>query len=315
MKLPPCLDAQSAALFDRPGMAVVRARGKDARDYLHRRLSQNIQRLEVGQWAYSTLLTGDGKLLADLNVYAIADSDFLLVAPPACRESLAQHLDRYVIMEEMEILDESAGWSVMEIMGGASAGVISALFGSEVKAGAFETVSSGLVHATQGFVVPGFQLLAELDAKEGLWSRVIAGGAVAQGAEVYEWLRIASGIPLFGQDMDTGTIAVEANLDKGIDFRKGCFPGQEIVARIRNLGHPARELVGVRGPFEAPPDLPLELHASDGTVAGKLTSICVRDGEGMGLATVKWGFREAGTELKCEDGTSLTVSRLPFAVG
>ena len=241
----------------------MRVSGPDAADYLHRRLSKSVIPPAPGSALYACLLGGDGRMLSDVRLLACAPDDFLLMAEPCVSETLAPQIDRFVIREELVVEDVSQATGVLALDGpraaailGEVAGVPSripddsrcvrlAIAGDDVWCAAMRPIG-----------LPGFQLLCSVSHLAAVRSELLAGlarrGGAGCGPLTRKVLRVEAGIPLFGADMDASTIPLEAGLAHAIDFDKGCFPGQEVVARIHNLGHPARVLVGLRfGPGES----------------------------------------------------------------
>ena len=289
---------ESAGVCHLAGMCVVRMDGPDTTDYLHRRLSGNVKAMAVGETRHTTLLTGEGRMISDLHLLREAETAYLALAQPFVRQSLAQQIERYVIMETVEVRDVSDDVTVIGVYGPRAGAVVSALDGAGLDPGALAVLSpwsdlgvAGIaVCATNVLTINVSALLAEA-------ATAVNGGMC--GHDAWDAVRVAEAVPLFGADMTEATIPLEAGLDAAIDFDKGCFPGQEVVARIRNLGHPAKVLVQLE--FDAasrvaPGDV---LRAGDRTL-GALTSV---SGHGAGpclaLGYVKWDHREPGTRVEC----------------
>ena len=137
--------------------------------------------------------------------------------------------------------------------------------------------------------------------------------AVEVTGELYETLRIEAGIPLFGVDMDETTIVPELGLDEMISYTKGCYVGQEIIARIHFRGHVAKRLTGVVAEADTDLTKDIELISEDGKNAGRLTSVTVSPKlqKAIGLAYVRYDYLSQGTKLKA-GATPVEVARLPF---
>ena len=141
--------------------------------------------------------------------------------------------------------------------------------------------------------------------------------AVEVPGDVYETIRIESGIPLYGVDMDETTIVPELGLDGLVSYNKGCYIGQEIIARIRFRGHVAKQLTGLmasdagRGPADFAPGT--ELMSTDGKNAGRITSVAFSPtlGKAVALAYVRYDYLTEGTELNAV-GARAIVQNLPF---
>jgi folate-binding protein YgfZ len=123
-----------------------------------------------------------------------------------------------------------------------------------------------------------------------------AGGAVVH-PDAFEFFRIERGVPAFGRDITERTIPLESNLRDALDLGKGCFPGQEFLARINNLGHPARVLARLRfdGASPAVGDAVKDSHRFSAAEGGTITSVGrVEGGQGLAFATLPWKLRGSG---------------------
>jgi aminomethyltransferase len=142
-------------------------------------------------------------------------------------------------------------------------------------------------------------------------------GAVSASDLLYETLRIESGIPNYGVDMDETTIVPELGLEEMISYKKGCYIGQEIIARIHFRGHVAKQLTGLRLSGEVAANA--ELLSDSGKNAGRITSVTYSPNleSVIALGYVRYDFLGERTELKTgiEDSVDAVVTRLPFALG
>ena len=146
---------------------------------------------------------------------------------------------------------------------------------------------------------------------------LVADDAIEISDDLHEILRIENGVPLYGVDMDETTIVPELGIDGLISYNKGCYIGQEIIARIHFRGHVAKRLTGLV--LSEPPavagglTLGMELTSSDGKNAGRITSVTFSPklGKTIALAFVRYDYLTEGTELKIGD-TIVTVTNLPF---
>ena len=176
-----------------------------------------------------------------------------------------------------------------------------------------------VVAASDEFGIPGFDLFAERQAAEALRARLVAAGAVEVGAAALDVVRVESGIPAFGVDMDTDTIPLEAGLEhRAISFTKGCYVGQEVIVRVRDRGHGrvARRLVGLLVDAEESPEAGDRLIAGDRD-AGRVTSAVLSPAlrRPIALGYLHRDFVEPGTRVSIargDRGLSATVTALPF---
>ncbi len=234
---------------------LVRVTGKDRQRFLHAMVSNDTASLQPGQGCYATFLTNKGKLVADFVVYADADA-YLLDLEPQAVGPFIEALDWFVFSEDVGLQDESAQWGLLSLQGPRAAELLALALGQEVPELSTYAYTWCALAGHQVRLLRrshtgelGYQLLAPLeilpDLWQALWPYHEACEAKAVGLEALEVLRIEAGIPLLGRDMTDQTIPVEANLDEAISYTKGCFIGQEVVARIEARGHVNRKLVGV----------------------------------------------------------------------
>ncbi len=259
------LDAETAALRDGAGAFrlsrdVLAVRGPDAEVYLQGQLSQDLETLAVGASADTLLLEPDGKLLALLRVTRIDGQGFLLDVEGGYGAAVAARLNRFLLRSKVEI--EHLAWRCLALRGAsvrdAAAGLLAVLAERGVLA---------LPFAWNGWT--GVDLLGPEDVVLGADAGELPSGLVACGPEAVEACRIDSGIPAMGTELTGKTIAAEAGLvARTVSFTKGCYTGQELVARIDSRGsNVARRLVGVvapAGPAETEPlAAGMTLHAGE----------------------------------------------------
>lgn len=246
---------QAAALVLAPTWSPILVEGEDAVNYLHRRLSQSIQTIPMGSGAQALQLGGDGRMQADQLVYRGADSVFLL-AQSVFVDSVASLTEKYVINDRVELTRQWEGEAQVGLAGPAAPGVLLSLIDMPMDraiieqnrwVGFFTITLDGLpcrVFGDGRWSVPYYHLsiprMAAAQLLRVLDDAVRLAEGRAAGCMAADLLRIESALPLFGLDADERTIPLEAGLHDAISTDKGCYPGQEIIARIINLGHPAR---------------------------------------------------------------------------
>jgi folate-binding protein YgfZ len=236
--------------------AVLRASGKDARDYLHRMLTQDVNRLAPGASAYAAVLNAKGHLLADVHVLVEAEAVLLVLDPGAAAEA-RPHLEKFVIMDDVTFEDLSSALRVLPVLGPAAGARLAA-----------HAAAPRLGNERRG--VPGVDLLLPVADAEAARSAVIAEGATPLDAEELEALRILGGFARYGVDMDASRLPMEAGLTRSaISFGKGCYTGQEVVLRATARGHLQRGLVQLVLPPGAGPGTPL---TANGQEVGVVTS-------------------------------------------
>jgi len=281
---------QGVGVVDFSFTTILRAVGRDTADYLNRRLSQKTIDMAPGETRRAALLDATGRMTADMELYRISDAEFLIVAPPWQGERLARELAKFIFSEVCQIEDASACHWPYAVIGPRKGDV---------------PTPEGALRFPSELALGGDLILALPGTDRGRWP--------AAGVEAFHHERIRLGAPWWGIEMTEDTVPLDVGLLSAIHTDKGCYPGQETIARTLNLGHPARRLVGLRVEGGAMPATPAALKTVDGADAGKLTSSTIAPGGGAlwGLAVVKWVHREAGRNLLL-DGRRAVVTPLPF---
>ena len=244
------LEAETAALRSgagafRPARDVVAVRGPEAETYLQGQLSQDVSALAVGASADSLLLEPDGKLSALLRVTRTDGQGFVLDVEGGYGDAVMARLRRFVLRSKVEM--EPLAWRCLSLrgpaVGEAAAGLLAVLAERGVLAIPFEW---------NGW--EGTDLLGPEDVVLGPDEADLPAGVVVCGPEAVEARRIVVGIPAMGTELTGKTIAAEAGLvERTVSFTKGCYTGQELVARIDSRGsNVARRLVGVVAPGDPP---------------------------------------------------------------
>lgn len=309
--------ARSACvLFHLEDWAVFRLTGGDTRDFLNRLSTANVKTCAAGDAIQTLFLQGDGRIVADCIAFCESEERFYLICPMACSESLEAQLDRFLFSEKVTVENVTDSYYI-----GMTIGPARQLFGDSVKKKYLARGVEGYIFevvlapaASRLIVLIPQSGFAELQA--GVYQDLDKRGGVVGGADLFETLRIEDGCPLFGRDTSSKTIPLEANQKPAISFTKGCFPGQEIVARINNLGHPANVLVGLVLPETTVDFAGRQLKFND-KIVGRITSVCYSSAlkAPLALGYVKWNNREAG-QLVEVDGDAVyeaVVVEVPLA--
>lgn len=314
---------EAAGLLDRSSRGRLLLTGGDRLTWLQGMVSNDVRPLQTGvPVVQACILNATGHLLADIAVVNRGDSLLLDMARENV-EKVRRLLEGYLILEDVEIADGSDTVACLSVQGPQAA---------EILAGAQAHHSE---HRTPTLVPAdhtgsgGFDLyLAAADAPA-LRERLVAAGAVEVGEMAEEVLRIEAGIPKYGVDMDERTIPLEANLEAThISYAKGCYVGQEIIARIHARGHTNRALTGLvlegaTGQCSHTPLLPYartSLYPAEGETEreiGWVTSAAFSPvlNRAIALAYVRHEHRAPGARLRLAraDGDLLAVvTSLPF---
>jgi len=312
----------AVAWMDASFLTLVTAAGKDHIEYLNRRLSQRTLAMEVGDGLRATQLNADGRMEADLELFRVSDAETWLLAPPAVTGEYLQFLaDKYVFSEDARFVDADGAWGFLALFGPRTKAALQSLgvaLPEAPRRTCAATIAGTEVRLLDLAYLPGAIIVAYPSADG---AKVVAAvdAAVSKlegralGFLAFDTLRVESGTAWWGIDLTEKSIPLEADLFSAIHTNKGCYPGQETIAKILNLGHPARKLVGLEIDGNDPPAAGQPLKR-DGAEMGRLTSATwsPRLGRCIGLGMVRWQVREAGQTLQLEDGTSARVVALPF---
>jgi folate-binding protein YgfZ len=307
-----------AAVVDLGFRTVVRVTGADRVTFLQGMLTNDVASLAPGSGCPALLLTIQGRVTADVRVAVLEDA-VLLDVDVRARAGLLEALEQLLIADEVELGDPITPLELIGLEGPAATEVLGGMAGSlAAHAHAAVEVGNVSVRAQRASEVrgPGFVLLVPADAATVVWDALVAAGARPCGMDALEGRRVEVGVPRIGLDMDGSTLALEVPVEDAISATKGCYLGQEVVARGTARGHVNRRLVALRldGP-EPPPGAHL---VRDGKEAGRLTSVARAFGAGglAALGLVRREQWEPGTELRVQHGHAVTLARvatLPLA--
>jgi folate-binding protein YgfZ len=258
--------------------SVLRIRGSDAYTYLQGQFTQDLNQ-PVGSSAYGMWLNQKGRVVADGWIFRIADNDFIAASFSTKAGILRQRLESYIVADDVEIVDETADWSWLKIWGERAADKFGAAFGSIPAAGCFLENGSGV--SFRGRISSGenFEWLAPRAVAQTFADKLIASGATLTDSAAAERERIGSGIPAVPADLGPADLPGEGGLDDtGISYTKGCYLGQEVMARLKNLGQVRRRLHVVRA--AGPPPPPQTALFQGGKKIGEIRS-AAPDGDGF----------------------------------
>ncbi|BBL80303.1 folate-binding protein [Rubrobacter xylanophilus] len=294
---------EGAALVVHAGADVLRLSGKDPLGLLEAILTNALPE-EENRGAYALLLDPKGRIQADLRVVRHA-GEVLVVAGPESAGAVRKILDRYAPFSRVSV--EETGLGVLGLYGPRAA----ELAGLESPLPEHGSARLGELLAVGVEVpVPGMDLIGTPEELRAARKRLSAAGAVAATAEEYETARVIAGVPRFGMDFTPENFPAEAGLlERAVSFEKGCYPGQETVARMRYRGHPNRTLHRfVLDPGEPPP--PGTGILQNERRAGTLTSVAPLPSEGGDVFAL--GYLRRGVDPEgplSAGGVSLRVAQ------
>ena len=338
---------KGAAIFAMPERGLVEVEGTDRTEFLHRMVTNDTSTLEPGQGRRAFLLNNKGRIIADLIVLQAAERIWLDLDVFDAAQ-LKSELDRYLFTEDVTLCDQSAQYAHLSIHGPASLKILEAAAESAIPdfAPLAHTKvpicdSTCVVYRRDETGTPGLHVIAPVDSVESIYTRLAdtVGGLVpdvdaaagpgpkralvgrAIGWSAYNIARIEAGTPLYHVDFGPDCLPHETGiLDEAVSFTKGCYCGQEIVARMQSLGHPKRVLVGLGFADERMPIAGAQVFAQPDReeAIGVVTSSTISPmlgGRAIAFAMVKWGRHRSGTSLAVwaeGEVTSATVQMLAF---
>jgi len=245
----------TAGLIDRCHRGLLQFTGPDRLSFLQGMLSNDLRDIKPGEGQYATVLTQQGKVLGDIRVLQ-SDNSFYLDLWEAIKDKIVDHLNRYLVADEVEIADRSEGYGILSIQGPRSKSLLQKLVGQAELPGRpaqhamvdIDDAKICVVHDSHTGEV-GFDLIIPRPALQNVAQRATALGkelsAAWVGEDAQEILRMEAGIPRYGVDFNEDNLLLEVGLDNAVSFTKGCYLGQEVVERIRSRGHVNRKLCGL----------------------------------------------------------------------
>ncbi len=266
--------------------ALISVNGNEAKQFLDGLITNDVKTLEDGSQMLAAFPNAQGRLIAVVRVKREGDK-FLFETERATHKVIFDNLYRFTFAGDFFVEDLSENYTYYEIFG-------SDLIGLD---------TSDMVAFESPF---GQSIFISNDKADVLRSDLMESGAIEASDELFETLRIEHGVPLYGIDMDETTVVPELGMAGLISYNKGCYIGQEIIARIHFRGHVAKQLTGLVAETEidlATLQVGGELTSNEGKPAGKISSVSYSPKlkSSIALAFVRYDFLTEGTELKSAD--------------
>ena len=304
--------AESAFLFDLD-QGVVELTGPDRVSWLQRMVSNDVVRVNPGGGCYAAYLSSQGKLISQMVVLADNDVVYLLMEKGNVDHTVSE-LDKLLIMEEVEIQDRSSESSCLSLVGGVAESVLKGLVG--VPPGLDSLYSHSIVGGARIVRTElGYLFLVPRAQCSSVRAQLVSSGAESVDPSLFNTVRVEAGLPIYGRDIDQTTTLPELG-EKGIDYDKGCYVGQEVVAKIKYIGHVNRRFVGLAlSGSDLPPSKSPVMRAEKevGYVTSAVHSPALNSP--IALAFVRFGSDKEGTEVEVlidESPRPATIVSLPF---
>lgn len=309
------LDAQyrqlreECGLLDRSGRGKLVVSGPEAAEYLQGQLTNDTETLEPGDGAYAALLDRKGHMQGDMRVLRPGEGpDLWLDTEPEALEAVRRHLGMYKIGRQVEVADVSGERAILSLIGPRAVEIAGS---AALPENACEAVTVGGAKCLAVGTAAGIDLFVPPTERDRAWEALLGAGAAEVTPEAAEILRIEAGRPRFGAEMGTETMPAEAGIvEQAVSFTKGCYIGQETVARLHYKGKPNRHLRGLKLSAPAQPGEPLRRGEKE---VGTLGSAAVSPVFGpIGLAILRREAEPGATVAVGEDGVTAEVVAFPF---
>jgi folate-binding protein YgfZ len=307
---------EAVALFDTNWHVILSLTGRDRVKYMHAITSNDIQNLADHSGTLALLLTPQGRILAELEIYALPEK-LLVLSHASERERTASTLKKYIIGSQVQIEDLTDKMGSITVEGPRAATIIEETCGVKLADLAEMSIREINVKSSPCYLLrrshfgqPGAELIASRDALSVLWSKLLASvrghGGEPIGMAALNALRLEAGIPWFPADFNDAMIPHEAALENThISFNKGCYTGQEIVERVRSRGHVNRKRVSLQFSTAQPPAPGTKLRAGEAEV-GFVTSSAFSPAAGtaIGMGYVRREQFAPGTTIELDSATA-----------
>lgn len=317
---------EGACLFDETDRGRIDVTGGEAVAFLHRITANDVRGLLPGRGSRNLLLSSKGKVLFDFDL-SRADDGASLSVPHGSVRALLGALDMYLFAEKVVLQDTSAEHAPIAICGPQAADIVARVSGAPAPSGDHDWVRG--TRGSQALTIvrlpvagsPGFRLDAGSAGAVPLWEKLRDAGARPAGVVARDSLRIEAGSALFGVDIDENVYPQEARLEPAFSLAKGCYIGQEVVAKIDTYGGLNKRLVALRISHDDPIAHGTRLYreeAGEWRDLGVITSWAysfVFD-TGLVLAYVKRRHQRPGTVFRVgEGGAQATIVPIPVRSG
>ncbi len=314
---------EAAALFDWTDHGLIELTGSDRVQFLHNFCTNDVKRLQVGSGCEAFVTNVKGRILGHLWIEA-GDTALRLDLGPVATERLLTHLERYIINEDVVVTDRSSDLGELLVIGPRAAESLVPLSADVRRLAPLQHLDvagpSGAVRVSRRDVdrLPAYVVCGPHAVLGETWEQIKEAGARPAGATVWSALRIEAGLPIWGVDLTDENLAQEAGRSaSAISFTKGCYLGQEPIARLDAMGHVNRELRSLRVAGEAIPSPGARVFsdAAGSAAVGAVTSAAMSCGGAspVALALVRSSVSAPGSQVFIEVGPTLVPATVFWA--
>ncbi|WP_019506915.1 folate-binding protein YgfZ [Pleurocapsa sp. PCC 7319] len=308
------LDAvnQGVAICDRSHWGLLKITGEDRLRYLHNQSTNDFEKLMPGQGCDTVFVTSTARTLDLATAYVTEDAVLILVSPNR-RQQLLTWLDRFIFpFDKVELTDISAESSIFSLIGNQSSTLLSQLVSETIPqknlaAHLLVTIADVPVRVAMGsgLATPGYTLIMPPENAGIVWSKLIEQGSVPLGDRLWESLRIQQGRPIPDRELTEDYNPLEAGLWQTISFEKGCYIGQETIARLNTYKGVKQKLWGIKLNQSVAPETPITIEDKK---VGTLTSYTDTPDGGYGLGYVRTKAGDEGLKVQIGDAEGILVA-------
>jgi folate-binding protein YgfZ len=323
-----------AGLIDLSPRGRMLVSGTEAVPFLNGLITNDMKTLVENSWMPAAFPNVQGRLIASVRVARLKDGGtdrnvcptFLIDTEATTHERVMKTIERFTLAGDFRVSDITTQTTHLSVQGKKAAKVIRLVIGEEAaglapnsaKQLTWQESEITVIRATD--IEDGFDLIADAERAKDLWNALRDAGARPVGYDALEILRIEAGLPRYGSDMDDSNVVTEAGLDAAVSYTKGCYVGQEIIARIKYRGHVAKKLSGLVFDQATKVEAGMTIKSADGKEAGRITSTTYSPhlGRTIALAFLKYDYIAAGTSVKIvseSEELQARVTDLPFVPG
>ena len=292
-----------SGMADLSHLGLLQVTGKERLSFLNGLLTNEILKMSDGTGVRSALLNTKARVLADLYLY-VRDDDLVIDTGDVPGAIVKEILERFIITEDVQVKDTTSEFVHLTLQGQQAAENAGALFGvafADMKPLQHTMLGPSMIANHDRTGQSGYDMIIPNDEAEGVWQSLLLRGVTPVGLDALEILRLEAGFPRYGVDVDANTIILEAGYKDAISFTKGCYLGQEVVARATHIGRVNKNLVQFQIESDHAPG-PKSKFQDNGKEAGYVTSAAFSPGlkAVIGLGYAQRDFAKEGTKLVVE---------------
>ena len=324
--------SQSAGILDLSSRGRLLVSGSEAVAFLNGLITNDMKSLAENHWMPAVFPNVQGRLVASVRVIRIKDDlstgksvpQFLIDTEPLTYDAVLKSLNRFTVAGDFRVTDMTDELALISLQGKEALSILQSTLQAAVNCPQYQVQQfpwgEEELHAVRATHTSenGFDLLVTSVNAVELWERLVKTGAKPVGFEAFETLRIEAGRPRYGLDMDETNVVSETNLDDAVSFTKGCYVGQEIIARIKYRGHVAKKLTGLMFAEAGRSEPGEKLFSQEGKEIGQVRSVTFSPAlnRQIALAYVKYDYLAPGTAVQAGDERiNAVVAELPFIRG